>query len=210
MKNFFSVFSQALDSEETDFLNQRSKSKTFLQGQQLLCSEEKNQHIWVILSGRVEINFISQDGKLSFFGIKSVGSLLGEYSAFNDEFVSSNAYALEKVKVLKIKRNDFLLLLKNNEQALSVFLKHLTKELRLDSVRMLRHLNMKSELRFKSYLLEAKDEKGIIFIPTQEKLASYLGLERETLSRLLRKLKKDGFIEVSRGKIILKKSLDHI
>ena len=111
--------------------------------------------------------------------------------------------ALDDTKVLTLNRNDFLLVIKEYPQIAIQLLKEMALRLR-KSDRQITSLSLSdAEKRIALCILRIAEEQGVIQkghvsipkAPIQQDIANMSGTSRETVSRALKLLEKEGFIQ---------------
>jgi len=161
--------------------------------------------------GSVKITRLSKKGREVILAILSDGDFFGEMSLLDGEFRSANVVALDDTEVLTLNRNDFLLVLKNYPQIAIRLLKEMAHRLR-KSDRQIASLSLSdAEKRIAMCILRIADEKGVIKkgqvsipkMPIQQDIANMSGTSRETVSRALKLLVKEGFVQRNGKELII-------
>ena len=176
-------------------------------GELVFAEGDEANGFYVLHAGRVKIYKVSFEGKEQILHIFGPGEPFGEVPVFTGEHFPANAEALEKAAALFFPREAFIALVKRNPELalnllaiLSVRLRRfaaLIDDLSLKEVpgRLAAHLLYLSERKQGALDLELDVAKG--------QLASLLGTIPETLSRILGRLKKGGFIDLTGPRIRL-------
>ena len=133
----------------------------------------------------------------------NAGDFFGEMSLLDGESRSANVIALEETEVLTLNRKDFLVVLHDYPTIAIQLLKEMAGRLR-KSDRHIASLSLSdAEKRIALCIIRYADEQGIIKngkvnipkIPIQQDIANMAGTSRETVSRALSILEKEGIIE---------------
>lgn len=157
---------------------------------------ERCEYVTVVENGEIEIISYSYSGKEILFSRLTDNMMFGNNLVFSsDPYFKGNVIARKKSKVYLIKKEQILNIFQQNTAFLMDFLKYqsdIGKELNGH----IRLLNLPgAEERFLYYL---HSKNGIIQFETITKLAASINLQRETLSRLIYKLIKEGKISKTR------------
>lgn len=205
IRNIF-LFS-SLDDSQLDLVESFCVIKTYSKGEHFFYEGEAASAFYSVISGKVKIYRLSEEGMEQIMEIHEKGKLFAEAAIFDRETYPANASALEKTTVLRIPKYEFIDLLKNNPEISLKIINGYSKRLRhfVDLVEDLSLHNIK--FRLSRYLLDNSKQHGEIktidLKVTKKELASILGTIPETLSRTLSNLKKEGLIIEKNGKIII-------
>lgn len=112
-------FLAALSPEEAEAIRAHGVVRTYERGTALFHERQTSDRVHVVLSGRVKLSSVSEDGKESVLAIRGPGDLLGELSAIDDEPRSASATALEPVEALVVPAGDFRSFLAQTRRRLS-------------------------------------------------------------------------------------------
>lgn len=153
----------------------------------------------IVLDGEIIIRTIDDNGNEIIFAKTKKGQIFGNNLLFsNDKKYKGDVIATRDTKVLFIEEKELLNILQTNTQFLIAYLSeqaNITKE--LNSKIKLSSISSAKE-RFMFYL---KEHNNNIEYTSITSLSKELGFQRETLSRLLSKLKKEKVVNVSNNKI---------
>lgn len=153
----------------------------------------------IVLDGEIIIRTIDDSGNEIIFAKTKKGQIFGNNLLFsNDKKYKGDVIATRDTKVLFIEEKELLNILQTNTQFLIAYLSEqasITKE--LNSKIKLSSISSAKE-RFMFYL---KEHNNNIEYTSITSLSKELGFQRETLSRLLSKLKKEKVVNVSNNKI---------
>ena len=154
---------------------------------------------YVVISGRVKIYKLSSEGKEQILHIFGPGEPFGEVPVFTGQHFPANAEAMEKSRIFFFPRDSFVDLIKANPSLALNMLAILSARLRRFA-RLIDDLSLKEVPgRLAAYVLylseQGKGANNLELTITKTQLASLLGTIPETLSRILRKMVEQGFIE---------------
>ena len=168
-------------------------------GQTIFEEGNEGSGFYVVLSGRVKVFKLSPDGKEQILHIFGAGEPFGEAAVFAGEKFPANAEALEESRVFFFPRLAFVELIGQNPSLALNMLAVLSRRLR-KLASLVEDLSLKEVPgRLAAYLLYLSEvKKGGVEVQldvSKNQLASLLGTIPETLSRILAKLSREGFIK---------------
>ena len=158
-------------------------------------------YMYIIVEGRVKVTKLSGDGREKILELLDVGDFFGEMSLFDEAPRSASVKGLSQVRILALARNDFLrLLARSPDLALSV-IQELTRRLRQVDEQASSLSFQRVKARTMGLLVRmAKDESGQegrrkTPVLTHQQIADMIGTSRETVTRAIKGLKTDGWLE---------------
>lgn len=193
---FSSVSDEALESIAS-LLIERSfpKHKTIVE------EGAPGDYMYIIVEGRVKVTKLSGDGREKILELLEVGDFFGEMSLFDEAPRSASVKGLSEVRILALARNDFLRLLSRSpDLALSV-IQELTRRLRQVDEQASSLSFQRVKERTTGLLVRlAKEESGQdgrrrTPVLTHQQIADMIGTSRETVTRAIKGLKADGWLE---------------
>jgi CRP/FNR family cyclic AMP-dependent transcriptional regulator len=162
-------------------------------------------YMYVIREGRVKVTKASEDGREKIMNIFGPGDFFGEMALLDRQPRSASVKTLEATQLLALSRRDFLEMLRtSSDLALSV-IEELTRRLR-DTGEQASSISFQRVQERARGLFEriAEDEEGsgewrITPVLTHQQIADMIGTSRETVTRAVKRLKADGWLQ-QRGK----------
>jgi len=201
----------ALSDEELDGIQEKMEVKRFHKNGVILCEENTNQVMYVILSGKVKVIQTTEEGKEVILAIHRAGDFFGEVSLIDNKTMPAIVVAKEDSIVAIISKGEFYSLIYSQGKVLDVLLQILCSRLRdsWDRIQLLSFTN--ASQRIKMLLASLADEYGgktkegtLLNIKlTHQDMANMAGVTRETVTRAIDKLNKDGEIKVLKNRSIL-------
>ena len=202
------LFSELSDNQLENISNFAVK-QLYKKDNMVLIEEEVGSTMFVIVSGRVKISRISDEGREVILSILVDGDFFGEMAILDGQTRSANAVTLEDTELLIIRRENFLEMLHKYPQVAINLLKELAHRLRR-SDSQIKSLSLQNALgKVASTLLRIADDSGIIKhgqveisqLPPQQDLANMAGTSRETISRVIKSLNLLGYVKKEGSKL---------
>ena len=212
MKNV--PFFAGLSADEALKVEQLIVRKQFGRGQVVLFEEDTAKYMYIIFSGKVRVVQVSDEGKERIMAIHKRNDFFGEMALFDGKTAPATVIAMEETEIGLLSKENFEKFLLNNEKIMQQFLSMLCTRLR-ESWLMLKILSFAdAEERVRAVLKDmirlygVKDQRGVLvdLKLTHKDIANFASVSRETVSRLLSRLIKEGEIEILDRKYILLKT----
>jgi len=181
-----------------------------VKGEKLFCEKDKVDKIYIVLSGKVTMYKISEDGQKRVVYILGRGDFINEV-IFDNLPASISCEAFEDSYILYFFRNDLLEIMEQDFNFTHIIINSMAKKIR----RLYRQLKntvpikMDKKLAAKLWKLSrdygVKTEEGTVIDLSISitYLAEMLGSTRETISRCMKSFEKKGMIKFNHKKIIV-------
>jgi CRP-like cAMP-binding protein len=198
-------------------LHQATVRKRYEKDTVLVEENDMGETLYMIITGRVKVTNIGPDGKEVILSVLGPGEFFGEMSLLDREPRSANVVTMVKTEMMLLRRQEFLNLLEGNKEILSKLLSTISGRLR-HANQQIRSLALLDVLgRIARLLLDCSRKDGkkllngsIVFRrPTHQEIASMVGTSRETVSRMIGDLSRDGYIKISGKDIIIQEKLEN-
>lgn len=174
----------------------------------LMREGEVSDYMFVILSGRVRVYANNKEGKEVVLNIQDVGEYFGEIALIDEAPRSATVETLQKSVLSKVTREVFEQCLKERPEIAGSFLSALTQRIRYltDSVKNLALNDVHGRLIYiLDKLAEDQDGERVVKIAlTHRDISHMVGSSREMVSKLMKNLQDNGFIECNNRRITLK------
>jgi len=172
--------------------------------------------MYVILSGEVKVSTYSADGREVVLALLGVGSFFGELSLLDAEPRSATVTTMIDSKLAHIRRRDLVPLLLDQPAITLKILSETASRLRRTSRVLERISSMDVPHRLYAYLVDhcqrfsQQENDGFYstLLPTHQLLADQLSTSRETISRAISQLKKDGVLVQGDGRGKMRVNVD--
>ena len=164
--------------------------------------------MYVILDGEVKVSTYSVDGREVVLALLGKGSFFGEMSLLDEQPRSANVTTMQDSKFANIRRRDLVQLLMDQPVISLKLLTEIAVRLRKTSRVLERISSMDVPHRLYAYLVDHcvrfsqpnQDGRYNTVLPTHQLLADQLSTSRETISRTISQLKKDGVLVQCEGR----------
>jgi CRP-like cAMP-binding protein len=185
--------------------------RNYRKNQLIFLEEETGNYMYIVLAGKVKVSKASAAGKESILAIHQVGDFFGEMALLDGKTSPATVAAMEDCRIVSIASEDFHRLLMKNEKVVRQIIQVLCGRLR-NAWAQLQNLSYGSaESRIRAGLLQlarrhgVADSRGIIINLkiTHQEVAEMVGTARETVTRSLAALQREGIILLEQRRIIL-------
>ncbi len=202
------IFSE-LDENTLEQISKLGIRKNFTKDSVVLFEHETGSALFVIVSGKVKVSRVSDDGKEVILTILGESDFFGEMAILDGMARSANVTAMEDSELFIIQRSEFLELLQSHPEIAIALLQELTQRLRSADMKI-KSLSLKdAEGKVATVILQLADDIGKIKhgtveiekLPFQHDLANMAGTSRETISRTLHSFAKKGMVELDGSKL---------
>jgi CRP/FNR family cyclic AMP-dependent transcriptional regulator len=200
----------SLTEAELQQIAGKIRIEEFRKNEIVLREEDTNEYMYIMLDGQVKVTQATEDGKEILLAIHKTLEFFGEISLIDGKTSPATVQASEDSFIAFIAKKDFYALLISQSKVLEKLLQILCSRLR-DSWRRIYLLNFKhASDRVKTLFLSlsfengSKTPEGIVLNLklTHQEIADMTGLTRESVTRVLDKLQKDGAITVLKNRRI--------
>jgi CRP/FNR family cyclic AMP-dependent transcriptional regulator len=176
-------------------------------GQVLFCEDDPAHFYYQVVEGRIKMCNCNEEGKEFIQGMFETGESFGEPPLFDGGIYPASAEADEASVVIRLRKENFLQLLKENFDIHFGFTQTLARRLRFKSLISKEISSYGPMHRVSTLLQEYKKSKGIqdnelVKIElTRQQIADMTGLRVETVIRSVRELERNGHLKIERGKV---------
>lgn len=176
-------------------------------GQVLFREDDPAHFYYQVVEGRIKMCNCNEDGKEFIQGMFEAGESFGEPPLFDGGIYPASAEADEASVVIRLRKENFLQLLKENFEIHFGFTQTLARRLRFKSLISKEISSYGPMHRVSTLLQEYKKSRGIpddelLKIElTRQQIADMTGLRVETVIRSIRELERNGHLKIERGKV---------
>jgi len=190
--------------------NQRNLESLHGRGKVLFAEGEPARGVYILCSGRASVSICSSEGRVLILRIAQPGDVLGLNAVLRNSSYDMTVKTLEPCRTSFIPRADLIELLENSEAGPHTVIQLLSRELAELTDRTLL-LQQTARARLTKLLLQWSKQPsqntsrtGVIDkVVTQEEIAQMIGSARETVSRMLAALCRQGIIRITSESILI-------
>ncbi|MDR3529043.1 MAG: Crp/Fnr family transcriptional regulator [Rhodopila sp.] len=202
---------QALRPDDLDAIVARTVVRWISRGAIILRRGDPNGGMMVIMSGRVRISVISEDGKEVTLTVLGTGEVLGELSLLDGEPCSADVTAQEDCVLLLIERGQFLHMLRSNSELCLHLMALLSRRLRrangmLEDMALLDLPTRLGRLLVRlgnDYGVPVRSGTRIEVRLSQKDISTLVGASREKVNRQIRQWEEDGVLGKDNGRMVI-------
>lgn len=200
-----------LEEADLDSLLAVATRRKFPKDSVIFFERDPGDSLFMIMSGRVKVTILSDDGREIILSVLGEKDFFGEMSLLDNEPRSATAIAMEDTEVVILHQREFLSIVEKRPRILVLLLAVLSSRLRKANHQIGSLALLDVYGRVASVLLEMAKENGtrlkdgsICFRrPTHQEIANMIGATRETVSRMISDLHRQGYIEISGKNVII-------
>ena len=175
----------------------------------IFTEDESALFYFQVISGSVKMSSYSENGQEFIQGIFKAGQSFGEPAIFGDFPYPNNAIATERSELARLPRDMFIELLQEHFEIHKKFNVLFSNRLKYKAI-LLKEISSYNPdhviLTLLKYLRDSSnlEDKSQFCIPfTRQQIADMTGLRVETVIRTVKKLQKEGKLEIRQHKIYL-------
>ena len=200
-----------LSEKELVLLARVVTRKSYARGSQILGAGDPTDSLYILISGRIKVLMSDLDGKEVILAILEPNEFVGEMGLIDNSPRSANVVALEPCEVVCISKSDFKRCLADNFEMAMTVMRGLVKRLR-DADNQIGSLALMDVFgRVARLLLETAEvvggEKVVTRKLSKQDIARMIGASREMVSREMKHLQEEGYIELRGDAIIIRENI---
>lgn len=196
------IFSSLKDNELSELAG-FVLERRFNAGEYIFWEGDAPDWFYIIAEGRIKVIKHASSGKdfiVAFFG---EGEIFGEVAVFENRPYPASSQAVTGLRVLGIKREDFLTFLSERPQVALRIINILGGRLREAQSRLSDFAGERVEQRVARILLMLHAKIGSDLPFTKQEVADMAGTTTETAIRVISRLKSAGIVHSGRGKMVI-------
>jgi CRP/FNR family transcriptional regulator, cyclic AMP receptor protein len=206
------LFSE-LDDRETDAVMALVSTRNVPRKSIVVQEGDVGDSLFVILKGSVKISSYTAEGKEVVLSLLGEGGVFGEMALLDRQPRSATVSTMEDSSLAQIRRPDFERLLLDQPSIALKLLSELVSRLRRTTQVLERISTMDVPHRLYNYILDfcLRHAEGAaggaapqVRLPTHQLIADQLSTSRETISRAISTLKKEGIIIPVQGRSLVR------
>lgn len=169
--------------------------------------------LYIIIAGRCKVQMSDNEGKEVILAVLGPGDFFGEMGLLDDAPRAASVVTIESCEFLTIAKDAFNALLKDNFEMAMVIMRGLVKRLReadrkIESLALLDVYGRVARVLLEFSELRADGRRVVKGKLPRQDIAKMIGASREMVSRVMKGLEVEGFIEVdATGALVLRERL---
>jgi CRP/FNR family cyclic AMP-dependent transcriptional regulator len=200
-----------LEEKELDKIVKLGTRQKYKKGNIVVLEQESGAALFVIISGKVKVVRMDEDGREVILSMFGPGEFFGEMSLLDGMARSASVVATVKSELFMIHRREFLDLLHEYPSVAISLLAEMAMRLRKADMQI-KSLSLKDASgRVANVLLMLADDLGVFRkgkveiedLPLQQDIANMAGTSRETVSRMLHQFVQDGHILLKGDRLVI-------
>ena len=179
--------------------------------QVLFLKNDRGDALYGVLKGRIRISATSPGGQEIILDIMGPGEIFGEIALLDGMPRTADAVAMTATELMMIRRHEFLALLEREPSLAIHLLKLICKRLRAlnEQIEDSAFLGVPARLAKRLLIMAQQGEQvndgiRVRLQPSQSQLGQMLGASRVSINKHLQRWKKNDWISLSRGCIVIR------
>jgi len=211
------IFSELSDEDITS-LARLALRKRYPKDTVVFFENEEGDFFFTILEGRIKVTILGDDGREVILSVLGPGDFFGEMALLDNEPRSATAIAVEESELLSLHRNDFQTVLNDNKSITSALIRVLSARLRRANHQISTLALLDVYGRVARVIVDMAREEGkrlrdgrIAFRrATHQEIANRIGTTRETVTRMLKDLERQGLIHVEGKEMVVQPDFEKV
>lgn len=194
------VYAQ-LSREAVIEIAEKSMLRTVEKGEYIFREQDACSHFYIVAKGLVKVYVTSTNGARMTYLIARKGEPLNLIAPFDETPRQTVAQAMEKSVVVELPKKDFLSLAASSPQVVTNVVAILRRAIDSANSRIIDMMEKKVDERLFRALYSLHQKFGSPLNFTSLELANLVGTTTESVLRSMGRLKKQGVVESSRGRV---------
>lgn len=204
------IFSE-LSDPDIESLSSVATRRRYPKDTVVFYENDEGDSFFMILSGRVKVTILGDDAREVILSMLGPGDFFGEMALLDDEPRSATAIAVEDAELFALQRSDFASVLERTASISAALIRVLTQRLRKANHQISTLALLDVYGRVARVLIEMAEDEGrrlrdgsIAFRrATHQEIANRIGTTRETVTRMMKDLERQGYVRVSGREFVL-------
>ena len=176
----------------------------------IISEGERGDTIYFLLEGAVKVVIYTEEGRELILNTLNAINFFGEIGAFEECLRTANIISVNKCKVVIIDKNSFMDFIRKDNKTFFMLMLEMAKRLREANKKIYILSLSKAKERLQCYIRDKfiqSPDNETVFLPSHDVIAKEIGLTRETVTKMLGSMKRDGIITNTHGKVVVKRKL---
>jgi CRP-like cAMP-binding protein len=211
------IFSELTDADFTS-LARLSSRRQYPKDTVVFFEHEEGDFFFMIVAGRIKVTILGDDGREVILSILGPDDFFGEMALLDNEPRSATAIAVEDSELLSLHRHDFQSVLSDNRSIMAALIKILVSRIRKANHQISTLALLDVYGRVARVIVDMARDEGrrlkdgrIAFRrATHQEIANRIGTTRETVTRMLKDLERQGMIHVEGREIVVQPDFEKV
>lgn len=209
------IFSE-LQESDFDTLAKLATRRRYPKDTVVFFENDQGDALFMILEGRIRVTILGDDGREVILTMLSPGDFFGEMALLDHEPRSATAIAADETELIVLHRADFQGLVAENPSISTALIRVLTGRLRRANQQISTLALLDVYGRVARVILDMARDEGrrlkdgrITFRrATHQEIANRIGTTRETVTRMLKDLERQGLIQIDGRELVLEANFE--
>ncbi len=206
------TFLALLDQPEREALDGLGVRRSFPRGALLMFQQEPGERVMILLSGRVKVAQVDEEGRELLLSIRDAGDVLGELAFIDHQPRLASVTALEPVSALVIPASAFRAHLERTPRVAVALLEVIARRFRETTIKRSQFAASDTLGRLAARIVELAERYGqptdggvLITVPlSQEEMAAWTGASRAGVAHAFQTLRELGWVQTNRRKLVVR------
>ena len=193
-----------LGEDELARLSSLCHTRHLATGEKLFRKGDAGDALFAVRRGQIRIETGASDGSRLTLNFTGPNELIGEVAVLDGFGRTADATAAEATELFVLGREDFLGFLEREPKIALKIIMQLCRRIRWQSERTEESMLQPLPVRLARRLCALASDFGSEVHISQEQLGVFVGAARESVNRQLQLWRKDGILDLQRGRILLR------
>lgn len=193
-----------LGPEELQRISGLCHTKQLAAGETLFQKGDQGDALFGVRKGQIRIETGAADGTRLTLNFLGPGDLFGEVAVLDGQSRTADAIAAAPTELFVLRRDDFMAHLEREPRVAVKLIELLCQRIRWMSERMEESMLQPLPVRLARRLCALASDFGSEVHISQEQLGVFVGAARESVNRQLQQWRRDGILDLQRGRILLR------
>ncbi len=190
-------------ADEVQRISSLCQTRQLCAGETLFRKGDSGDALYGVRRGQIRLETGASDGGRLTLNFLGPGELFGEVAVLDGQSRTADATAGEPSELFVLRREDFLAFLEREPKVAIKIMMLLCRRIRWMSERMEESVSQPLPVRLARRLCALASDVGSEVHISQEQLGVSVGAARESVNRQLQHWRKEGILDLQRGRILL-------
>ena len=190
-----------VDDQYIPLLERCGTVRTYRENELIFMQEESADNIYFVRSGRGRIFMTTENGRELTFEIMRKGRIFGDTSFLSHTVRQVSMQAVTDMQVILCSAEKIMEIMAEEPEFMRLILRHMTDSCDDLLHQLIRSMQYNSEQKLADYLLSSTSREHPVMSFSHEDLAACLGMNRVTVTRILKHFKEKQYVQGGYGMI---------